>query len=99
MSIVRIFDNITGEKNMFFVRVVLKNPSVERVSGEETQLSPKDFSLSFARACFLPGSICLLLILCADFELGAECLPLGGLWWPRSGLKRRSVSLGFHLIV
>ena len=38
-----------------------------------------------------------LLILSADFELGAECLPSGGLPLPAGGLKGRLVPLGFDL--
>ena len=64
-----------------FLRGFLKNPSVESVAGEHTQLSPKDFPLSFTRVPFFLESPILLLILCADFELGAGCLPLGGLRW------------------
>ena len=59
----------------------MKNPLVESVSGDLTQLSPKDFPLSFARVPFLPGIAYSLADLCADFELGAECLSLGGLRW------------------
>ena len=46
---------------------------------------------------FLESSI-FMLIVCADFVLGAECLP-DGLWLPESGLKGRLVSLGFDLVL
>ena len=48
---------------------------------------------------FFLESPLLFLILCAYFELGAECLPLGDLWLPGSGLKGRQLPLGFHLRV
>ena len=35
-----------------------------------------------------------LLVVCADFEVGAECLPSDGLQLPGSGLKGRLVVLG-----
>ena len=38
-----------------------------------------------------------LLISCADFELGAECLPSDTLPLPGGGLKGRLVPLGFDL--
>ena len=75
-----------------FLRGFVKNHSVESVAGEHTQLSPKDFPLSFTRARFLPGIAYFVLIFGADFELGAECLPLGGLRLLGSALKGRSVS-------
>ena len=78
---------------------MLKNPFVESVADDHTQLSPKDFPLSFTRAVSFLESLIFLLILCADFELGAEWLPLRGLRLPGSGLKSHLVSLGFHLMV
>ena len=57
-------------------------------------------------SCYLSGGSVFslklnmfLLILCADVELGAECLPLGGLRLLGSGLKGRLVSLGSHLML
>ena len=50
--------------------------------------------LSRGSVCFLDLHI-FLLILCADFELGA---PFGDLRLPGSGLKGRSVSLDFDLV-
>ena len=54
--------------------------------------------LSRGRVSFLESPV-FLLILCADFELGAECLPWAGLGLPGSGLKGRLVSLGFDLVL
>ena len=48
---------------------------------------------------FFLESLIFLLVLSADFELGAECLPLGGLRLPRSALKGRLVPLGFHFVL
>ena len=52
--IFRIFDKIAEAETSFLI-CCLKNPSVESVAGDHTQLSPKDFPLSFTRARVLPG--------------------------------------------
>ena len=57
------------------------------------------FSTKSQKHEFSLGSHIFLLILSADFELGAECLPSAGLPLPGSGLKRRLVSLGFDLVL
>ena len=54
--------------------------------------------LSLGSVFFLELQI-FLLILCADFQLGAQWLPVGGLRLPGSGLKGRLVSLGFDLVL
>ena len=65
--------------------------------------APQTLSTS-AKPCDLMGNViflelhAFLLVLCADFQLGAEWLPLGGVQLPGSGLKGRSVSLGFDLV-
>ena len=57
-------------RKTYFLRGFLKNPLVEGVLGEHTQLSPKDFLSSFTRVCFLPKIIYIyiyfLLILCGE---------------------------------
>ena len=81
-----------------FPRGFLKNPLLESVAGDHTQLFTEGFP-----SCHLPREPVfllelpiLLLILCADFELGAES-PFGGLRLPGSSLKGRLVSSGVHL--
>ena len=79
---------------------MLENPSVESVAGDHTQLFTDGLLVIFHEGPFLLGIVDFLTyFLCADVELGAECLPSDSLWWPGSGLKGRSVSLGFHLMV
>ena len=95
-SMFRIFDKIAGKR---FLREFLKNPSVESVSGEHAQFSPKDFPSSSTRVRFFLEYPVFLLIVCADFELGADCLPSDGLRLPGSGLKGRLVPLGFDLVL
>ena len=66
----------------------MKNPSVESVAGEHTQLFTEGFPIIFHDRPFSSWKkLIFLLILCADFELGAQCLPVGGLWLPGDGLK------------
>ena len=76
----------------------MKNPSLESVAGEHTQLFTEGFPFYLPRGpIFFLESPIFLLILSADFELGAECLHLDGLPLPGSGLKGRLVPLGFDL--
>ena len=86
------------------MRGILKNPFVESVVGDHTQLFTEgfiiiahDYYCSRGYVFFL-DSLIFLLIVCADFELGAERLPSDGLWWPGSGSKGRLVFLGFSLM-
>ena len=71
-----------------FLRGFLNTPSVESVPGEQAQLFTEGFPIIFHEALFSSWNhMFFLLILSADFELGAECLPLGGLRLPGSALK------------
>ena len=93
-----MFDKL-AEKTIF-LRGFLKIPSVESVAGEHTQLFTEGVPVIFHEGLFSSWNrIFFWLILSADFELGAQCLPLGGLWLPASALKGRLVSLGFHFVL
>ena len=85
---------------MNFIRGLLKNHSVESVAEEHTQLFTEGFPVIFHEGPFSSWNrLFFLLILSADFELGAECLPLDGLPLPGSGLKGRLVPLAFDLVL
>ena len=94
-----MFDNIAEAKQTNFLRGLLKNPSVESAAGDHTQrFSEGSISHYLSRGpVFLLDSHISLLIVCADFELGAECLPSNGLRLLGSGLRARLLPLGFHL--
>ena len=80
------------------LRGVLKNPSVESVSGEQTQLSPKDFLLSFTRACLLPGIIYFLADVMCRFRTRNQMFACGGLavaWGWSSGFASMLRSYNF----
>ena len=61
------------------LRGFLKNPSVESVAGEHTQLSPKDFPLSSTRAHFLPGIAYFLADFRCRFRTRSRMFALGWL--------------------
>ena len=84
-----------------FEDVCLKNPLVESVVGDHTQLSTEGFLAIFYEGPLSSWNYKFIwfLILHADFKLGADCLPLRGLRLLGSGLKRRLLSLGLHLMV
>ena len=56
-----------------------KNPSVEGAAGEQTQLSPKDFPLSFTRVRFLPGITEFLADFMCRFRIRSRMFAFGWL--------------------
>ena len=94
-----------NRRNTNFLRGTLKNPSVESVAGDHTQLSPKDFLLSFTRVRFLPGITYVLADVMCRFRTRSQMFACGGLavaweWIERTcgvlGLWSCAVILWFH---
>ena len=52
------------------------NPPAESVTYDHTQLFIEGFPVIFHKGPFSPSNYILCCTFCADFELGAECLPL-----------------------
>ena len=88
-----MFDNI-AEKKTNFLRGRLKNPSVESVAGEHTQLSPKDFLLSSTRVRFLPVIVYFLADFTCRFRTRSRMFALGWLTVVWEWLERTLGVLG-----
>ena len=80
-------------KNTFSKRV-LEESFCESVAGEHTQLSPKDFPLSFTRAHFLPGITYFLADFVCRFPTRSRMFALGWLTVAWECLERTLGVLG-----
>ena len=91
----RIFDKI-AEKNEFSKRFFEESLSI-KCTWRAYATFHRRISCNLSRGPVFSLKLdIVLLILSADFQLGAECLPLGALRLPGSALQGRLVSLGFH---
>ena len=75
-------------------RGFLKNPSVEGVAGEHTQLSSKEFPLSSTRVGFLPGIAYFLVDFMCRFRTRSRMFAFGWLASTWEWLERTLDALG-----
>ena len=87
----------TSQKNDFSKRV-FEEPFCRKCTWRAHATFHRRISCHLSRGpVFFLESPIFVLILSADFELGAECLPSDGLSLPGGGFKGRLVPLGFDL--
>ena len=97
IPVFRIFDKIAENK---FSKRVFEESFCRKCTWRAYATFHQRISCHLSRGpVFFLETIFFLLILSADFEPGAQCLPLGGLWLPGSALKGRLLSLGFHFVL